>query len=79
MGMRLGEGLLLKVSDIDSKKMQVYIGNAKGRKDRLVTLSMATLKALRFYWKTHRNPVMIFPNLRGAKKTIRNSVGHLHN
>jgi site-specific recombinase XerD len=78
MVMRLGECLSLKVSDIDSEKMQVHIRNAKGRKDRLVPLPMATLKALRFYWKTHRNPVMIFPNLRGAKKTIRNSVGHMH-
>jgi site-specific recombinase XerD len=58
--------------------MQVHIRNAKGRKDRLVPLPLATLKALRFYWKTHRNPIMIFPNLRGAKKTIRNSTGHMH-
>jgi site-specific recombinase XerD len=78
MGMRLGECLSLKVSDIDSKKMQVHIRNGKGRKDRLVPLPQATLKALRFYWKTHQNPVMIFPNLRGAKQTIKKSAGHMH-
>jgi len=78
MGMRLGECLSLKVSDIDSQKMQIHIRNGKGCKDRLVPLPQATLKALRFYWKTHQNPVMIFPNLRGARQTIKKSAGHMH-
>ena len=69
MGMRLGECLSLKVSDIDSQKMQVHIRNGKGRKDRLVPLPQATLKALRVYWKTHQNPGMIFPNVNGNAET----------
>jgi integrase len=75
MEMRLGECLSLKVSDIDSQKMQIHIRNGKGCKDRLVPLPQATLKALRFHWKTHQNPVMIFPNLRGARQTIKKSAG----
>jgi site-specific recombinase XerD len=77
MGMRLGECLSIKVSDMDSRKMQVHISNAKGRKDRLVPLPEMTLKALRSYWKTHRNPVMIFPNLNGNSEKIKATSRHM--
>jgi integrase/recombinase XerD len=61
MGLRLGEGLNLKIGDIDKNRMKIHIRNGKGRKDRFVTLPEQTLKALRLYWKTHRNPSLIFP------------------
>jgi integrase/recombinase XerD len=70
MGLRLGEGLNLKVSDIDSKRMLVHIRNAKGARDRFVPLPNATLIALRKYWRTHRNPLLLFPNLNGSKKRV---------
>lgn len=73
MGLRLGEGLNLRVPDIDSAKMQVHIRNAKGRKDRFVPLSQVTLEALREFWKTHRNPTLLFPNQVGSPETIRTS------
>ena len=38
MGLRLGEGLTLRVGDIDADSMRVHLRNAKGRKDRFVTL-----------------------------------------
>jgi site-specific recombinase XerD len=78
MGLRLKECLALKVSDIDSQRMQIHIRNGKGRKDRLVPLPVATLKALRFFWKTHRNPEMLFPNQRGSADTIKKTSGHMH-
>ena len=78
MGLRLKECLSLKVSDIDSERMQIHIRNGKGRKDRLVPLPAATLKALRFFWKTHRNPEMLFPNQRGSADTIKKTSGHMH-
>lgn len=39
MGLRLGEGLRLKVGDIDSDRMRVHIRNAKGNKDRFCTVA----------------------------------------
>ena len=68
MGLRLGEGLNLKVGDIDAARMRVHIRNAKGNKDRLVPLPLGTLLVLRKFWAVHKNPVLIFPNrARGLK------------
>lgn len=73
MGLRLGEGLSLKVGDIDSKRMFVHIRKGKGGKDRYVPLPDAALIALRKYWVTHRNPLLLFPNLNGSKERIAES------
>lgn len=71
MGMRLGETLNLRTSDIDSRTMRVHIRDGKGRKDRFVPLPQATLEALRYFWKTHRNMNLIFPNQNGTPENIR--------
>lgn len=67
MGLRLREGLRLKVGDIDGKRMMVHVRNGKGMKDRYVPLPRPTLLYLRAYWKTHQNPVLIFPATGGLK------------
>lgn len=67
-GLRLSEGLHLKVGDIDSKRMLVNVHLGKGAKDRYVPLPPTTLSILREYWKTHRNPVWIFPYLGHGRK-----------
>ncbi len=61
LGLRLGEGLHLQVSDIDSARMMVHVHRGKGAKDRFVPLPPRTLKALRQYWATHRHPSWLFP------------------
>ena len=61
LGLRLGEALNLMVPDIDGQLMRVHIRRAKGNKDRFVPLPLLTLKALRFYWSTHRHPELLFP------------------
>ena len=71
LGLRVSEGVNLRVSDVDSEKMQVHIRNGKGHKDRLIPLPYITLHALRKYWKTHRNPELIFPNINGGKETVK--------
>jgi len=69
MGLRLNEGLLLQVGDIDSKAMRAHIRNSKGNKDRLVPLPNNTLQILRRFWIVHKHPLFIFPNRkRGLKK-----------
>lgn len=60
-GLRLKEGTHLQVADIDSTRMFVHVRLGKGGKDRYVPLPQSTLELLRQYWKTHRNPVWLFP------------------
>lgn len=60
-GLRLGEGTHLQVADMDSARMLVHIHHGKGGKDRYVPLPQSTLQLLRRHWKTHRNPVWLFP------------------
>jgi len=59
-GLRLSEVAGLKVTDIDSKKMQLFIRNAKGSKDRYALLSQANLEILRVYWKAYRPKEWLF-------------------
>ncbi|MBC2721741.1 MAG: tyrosine-type recombinase/integrase [Desulfosporosinus sp.] len=59
-GLRLSEVASLKVSDIHSAKMQLFIRNAKGSKDRYALLSQANLDILRTYWKAYRPKEWLF-------------------
>lgn len=60
-GLRLQEGTHLQVSDIDSARQLIHVQRGKGGKDRYVPLPASTLELLRHYWKTHGNPVWLFP------------------
>lgn len=71
MGLRLGEGINLRVGDIDSANMRVHIRNAKGNKDRLVPLPENTLYILRNFWNVHRHPHFIFPSRKRGLKNAR--------
>ncbi|MBF0233682.1 MAG: tyrosine-type recombinase/integrase [Desulfamplus sp.] len=71
MGLRLGEGLSLKVADIDSECMKVHIRHGKGGRSRYVPLPQTTLQLLCHYWKTHRNPHLLFPNVNETPQQIR--------
>jgi integrase/recombinase XerD len=66
LGLRLSEGLALKVSDIDGARHRVHIRDSKGNRDRLVPLPDATLACLRQFWKVHGHPELIFPNRAGG-------------
>lgn len=59
-GLRLNEGLHLRVGDIDKQRMLVHVRWGKGGKDRYVPLPLSTLTLLREYWVTHRHPQWIF-------------------
>lgn len=61
LGLRLEEALYLQVSDIDAGRMLVHVRRGKGHKDRLIPLTPKTLEMLRAHWKTHRNPLWLFP------------------
>jgi integrase/recombinase XerD len=60
-GLRLLEGLRLQVPEIDGQRKLLHIRNAKGGKDRLVPIPDAALVLVRDFWRTHRDPVWVFP------------------
>ncbi|MEO6320396.1 MAG: site-specific integrase [Polaromonas sp.] len=66
LGLRLSEGLALKVGDIDGARGRVHIRDSKGNRDRLVPLPRATLDVLRKFWLVHRHPELLFPNRAGG-------------
>jgi integrase/recombinase XerD len=59
-GLRCGEILKLLPRDVDSGRGLLIIRQAKGRKDRIVPLSLKTLELLRDYWKTHKPQHYVF-------------------
>jgi integrase/recombinase XerD len=59
-GLRVSEITNLKIKDIDSKRMLIYIKNAKGKKDRMVPLSEIVLELLRKYYKEYRPKEYLF-------------------
>jgi len=60
-GLRLSEAANLRISDIDSQRMQLNIQSGKGKKQRQVPLSPRLLEALRVYWKQYQPQQLLFP------------------
>lgn len=50
-GLRVGEVVALRVSDIDSKRMTLRVEQGKGLKDRYAMLSPILLERLRVWWR----------------------------
>lgn len=69
-GFRVGEVARLRISDIDSKNMFLFIRNSKRGKSRKVPLSNTLLKALREYWYVYRpdRDGYLFPSIRSNSK-----------
>jgi len=53
-GLRVSEAAALKIQDIDSKNMRLFVDYGKGSKDRYILLSETCLSFLREYWKMYR-------------------------
>ena len=66
-GVRRTELSLLKVADIDSKRMVVHIRQGKGSRDRDVPLSPKLLEALREYWRWKKPRNYLFPSTVGQR------------
>jgi site-specific recombinase XerD len=59
-GLRVSEVIALCLSDISSDRMQININHAKGKKDRVVTLSKSILPILRDYYKQYKPKHWLF-------------------
>ena len=64
-GTRVSECINIKLTDIDSKRMQVNIQEGKGLKQRKVPLSPTLLKTLRRYFKAYKPQYYLFEGAGG--------------
>lgn len=53
-GLRVSEVCKLRVADIDSRSMRIFVSDGKGLKDRYTLLSQANLDILRDYFREYR-------------------------
>jgi len=70
-GLRVSEVVGLKVADIDSSRMLIYVRQGKGNKDRMVPLAEKLLELLRLYWKATRPSDWLFPGRYGRHLSVR--------
>lgn len=73
MGLRVSEIVGLKITDIDSKNMQVFIERAKGKKDRYANLPESILEQLRKYFKVYRPKKYLFEGQFGGNYSARSA------
>jgi len=72
-GLTPSEVAYIKVDDVNSKKMQIFISSAKGDKDRFVILSKKILNLLREYFRQYKPQKWLFERSTGIqfpKRTI---------
>lgn len=73
MGLRVSEIVNLKITDIDSKNMQVFIARAKGKKDRYANLPQSLLAQLREYFMAYKPKEYLFEGQYGGKYSTRSA------
>ncbi|MCS6974662.1 MAG: site-specific integrase [Cyclobacteriaceae bacterium] len=71
MGLRVSEIVNLKISDIDSKRMQVHICSGKGKRDRYANLPESVLEDLRTYYKEYKPKYFLFEGQYGGQYSVR--------
>ncbi|MBN1791942.1 MAG: site-specific integrase [Bacteroidales bacterium] len=77
-GLRLSEVVGLKVSDIDSKRMMIFIKGAKGKKDRYTILSKELLTWLRRYYREEKPETWLFEGVTGGQYSMRSVQALMH-
>lgn len=73
LGLRVSEIVNLKIKDIDSKSMQVFIERAKGKKDRYVNLPESILPQLRNYFIEYKPKIYLFEGQNGGQYSCRSA------
>ncbi len=66
-GLRAGELINLRVSDIDGQQMRVFVRGGKGKKDRVTILSQKALDVLRQYFKKYKPKEYLFEGQNGGQ------------
>ena len=65
-GLRISEVLNLKLNAIDIDRRQLFIKNAKGRKDRVVVMAESFIPLLQNYYMTYKPNVYFVENPKGG-------------
>jgi len=60
-GLRVGEVVRLRVSDIDPERRQIRVQGGKGQKDRYTLLSEVALETVQAHVRAHRPKEWLFP------------------
>jgi site-specific recombinase XerD len=76
-GIRRGELLSLKVSDIDSSRMVINVRQGKGKKDRQVILHAKALDILREYYTRYRPKHYLFEGFNAQKSYSASSLAQI--
>jgi site-specific recombinase XerD len=66
-GLRRSELINLKVTDVDSSRMLLFVRKGKGKKDRMVPLADTLLKLLREYYRKYRPGIYLFEGVNGGQ------------
>lgn len=69
LGLRSGELINLKISNLDGDRNMVFIGEGKGKKDRVLPFPESLKPYLREYFKQYRPKVFLFEGQKGGKYT----------
>lgn len=70
-GLRLSEVTNLRIADIHSDRLQVFVHGGKGKKDRYTTLSQKFLVELRAYFQEYRPDYWLFEGQAGGQYSNR--------
>ncbi len=69
-GLRIGEVINLKITDVQSGRNLLLIRGGKGKKDRTTLLSQKLLQSLREYYKAYRPKDWLFEGQFGGQYTV---------
>ena len=74
-GLRISEAAHLRVSDIDTERMQLRVREGKGGKDRYVPMSARLVAILREHWRALRPEDYLFPGKRPGHYVSPSTIG----
>ncbi len=77
-GLRLSECLSLTIHDVLGGENKLWIRSGKGHRDRMVPLASPMVEDLRDYWRFHRNPLLLFPNVGQGRRQLRDVRRGMH-
>jgi len=69
-GLRIGEVINLKITDVQSERNLLLIRGGKGKKDRTTLLSQKLLESLRAYYRQYKPKVWLFEGQAGGQYTV---------
>jgi integrase/recombinase XerD len=77
-GLRLSECLNLTIHDVLGRENRLRIRQGKGHQDRVVPLPTCLVEELRDYWKVHRHPLLLFPNVGRGDRKLTSLAARMH-